>query len=243
MLLTETTSLQHIPVNLPSNNRPSYIIHLTEICSSCYHKPWSQGRDTATVRLKQNFLHNWIHGSSRLCRTKGTHLGHGSWEWDESYSSVPASTLPLWPILADLLLSWVSLPDQRLILLNRKFKILLCLVVGSGVDLFPTWFMCLATTDCMWPGSVFLCDPENLKPVCRSGLFIHCSNTINFTEVTPNRLHHDAIQRRNKSCPSCSSIGSLQKWHLFVKYFTNNQNMKAHMSTLWHKTFSIPISG
>lgn len=145
MLFTETTSLEHIPVNLPSDNRPSYI-PLTEICTSCYHKPWPQGRDTATVRLKQNFLHHWTHSWSRLCRTKGTHLGHGFWEWAESYSSVPASKLPFWLILADSLSSWASLLDQRLILLNRKFKRLPRLVVGSEVDLFPTWFICLAST-------------------------------------------------------------------------------------------------
>lgn len=74
------TSLQHIPVNLPSNSCQSYI-PLTEIHSGCHQKPFPHGRDTAKLWLDWNWLHSRIHSQSRPCTRKGTRLGHRLCGW------------------------------------------------------------------------------------------------------------------------------------------------------------------
>lgn len=59
--LTNTflSSLQHIPVNLLSNNCQSYVL-LKEIHSSCQHKLFPQGWDTLKLR-------DWI-GTPHIAR-------------------------------------------------------------------------------------------------------------------------------------------------------------------------------
>lgn len=80
---TCTTSLQHLPVNLPGNNCQFYRT-LTELRNSCHHKPFPQGSDAAKLCscIRTSYVAGHIPRS-----TKGTVRGHKLHGWDECHHS------------------------------------------------------------------------------------------------------------------------------------------------------------
>lgn len=87
-------SLQHIPVNLPSNNCQSCITR-SEIWSSCHHKLYPEDRNTARLHHYASFqylLHSRIHSQARTRASKWPCLGCRlcRWTWSPTAQTVNA---------------------------------------------------------------------------------------------------------------------------------------------------------